>query len=252
MAGGLLISYTMEDLYKEGVLFPIDDYLVPGISTDPVVQKKDGNHKHRKMHCNNLDICKMISTTGKYEMPVLAPFNGDVPRQFIPFNAAMSTTSYEVGVHFYIDDYQFERIWRNIDRYYDKLRQYGCVIGPDFSQFGDMSYPMRIWNCFRNKVVSAYLQNKGVKIVPNVTWSLPDSFDYCFDGIPAHSTIAINCTSIIGNNFSKSLWYKGYHEALNRLEPKCIIRYGTKMPGEREDISCYFENERLKMLRNGR
>ena len=43
-----------------------------------------------------------------------------------------------------------------------------------------------------------------------------------------------------------------YEEALRVLEPILIIRYGDKMPCEREDISVYFENINLKNLRNGR
>lgn len=48
------------------------------------------------------------------------------------------------------------------------------------------------------------------------------------------------------------LWRKGYEEALRVLEPILIIRHGDKMPGEREDISVYYENINLKNLRNGR
>lgn len=34
-----------------------------------------------------------------------------IPTQLIPFNYAKITTNKNVGIHFYIDDYQFERIW---------------------------------------------------------------------------------------------------------------------------------------------
>lgn len=89
-------------------------------------------------------------------------------------------------------------------------------------------------------------------MIPNVTWSTPDTYDYSFTGIPKHSVIAINCTGIKGNHASMYLWRKGYQEALRILEPTLIIRYGDKMPEEREDISVYFENTNLKNLRNGR
>lgn len=237
---------------EEGCLFPMDEIFVQTITSDQEPFHQQNRHKHRKLHCNNLDICMAMPTTGKYEMPVLDPYNGPIPEVIIPFSAATSCTNYHVGVHFYIDDYQFERIWTNIDKYCTILKKFDCVIGPDFSQYGNMSYPMRMWNAYRNRVVSSYLQNHGVKVVPNVTWSLPDSYDYSFDGEPIHSIVAINCTSILSNNLSKYLWYKGYEEALRRLNPKRIIRYGTKMPGEREDISVYFCNERLKQLRDGR
>jgi hypothetical protein len=50
---------------------------------------------------------------------------------------------------------------------------------------------------------------------------------------------------------SKYLWLRGYHEALRRLQPTRIIRYGQKMQGEREDISIYFDNEYLRRMRHG-
>ena len=108
-----------------------------------------------------------------------------------------------------------------------------------------MPFPNRIWNSYRNRVLSGFYQMEGINLIPNVTWSLPDSYDYSFDGMPSNSIIAINCTGIINNPVSKCLWYKGYYEAIKRLKPKAIIRYGTKMEGEVESISYYFENERL-------
>lgn len=242
----------MEYFENDGLLFPVDEFIDP----KALAKLRDGGkqmstHYYRKAHCNNNDICLSMDRVGAFEMAPLSPYSGAVPTALIPFSEATSSSSFDFGVHFFIDDYQFERIWTNIHRYIPLLKKFQCVIGPDFSQFSDMSYPMRLWNSYRNRVVSAELQKGGVKLVPNVTWSLPDSYEYSFAGIPTDSIIAINCTSI-STNISKYLWYKGYREALTRLRPKAIIRYGTKMPGETSEISYYFENERLKALRNGR
>ena len=89
-------------------------------------------------------------------------------------------------------------------------------------------------------------------MIPNVTWSTPSSYDYAFTGIPKHSVIAINSTGIIGNPAAIYLWRKGYEEVLFKLKPTIIIRYGDKIPGEREGISVYYENLNLRNLRNGR
>ena len=240
----------MEKNYEQGTLFPLDEV---SIKQSPADAKGISRHRRRKEHCNNMDICLSLEKQGKFDMPTLQPYNGPIPNTLIPFNQAMSNTTYDnCGVHFFIDDYQFERIWNDIDRYAEKLSKYSCVIGPDFSQYRNMSYPQRMWNCYRNRVVSSHLQQKGVNIIPNVTWSLPDSYDYSFDGIPENSVIAINCSSIKSCRLSTFLWYKGYEEAIKRLKPKAIIRYGTIMQDEQKEISYYFENERLKQLRNGR
>lgn len=45
---------------------------------------------------------------------------------------------------------------------------------------------------------------------------------------------------------------KGYEEAVKQLEPSCIIRYGPVMPGERTDISVYFENQIIGRMQHGR
>ena len=233
-------------------LFPPEELFEISIEADNGPESSYSIHRYRKEHCNNLNICLSIPSSGIYQMPELVPFTGNIPSRLIPFHIAMSDTDYNAGVHFYEDDYLFERIWTSPEKYVQKLSRFSCVIGPDFSQYANMSYPMRLWNCYRNRVISSYLQANGVNLISNVTWSLPDSYDYSFSGIPQNSVIAINCTSIIHCNLSKYLWYKGYNEALRKLNPSHIIRYGSIMEGERQDISTYFENERLKMLKYGR
>ena len=244
----------MESFQDDGLLFPIDDFIAPDLLLQAKnrEREKEKAHAYRKKHCNNLDICLSIDSSGSFGMAQLSSYTGDIPRKIIPFTEAVSSKAYDCGVHFYIDDYGFERIWTNPTRYIPILKRFSCVIGPDFSQFCDMSYPMRMWNCYRNRVISSELQKNGVSVIPNVTWSLPDSYEYSFSGIPIGGTIAINCTSIIHCNLSKYLWYKGYEQALSRLTPTRIIRYGSVMPGERTGISYYFENERLKALKYGR
>ena len=153
---------------------------------------------------------------------------------------------------FYEPDTNFARVLHNPKRYVEPLKKFSCVVGPDFSQKIGMNEFMRYSNNWWNKALTAFYQSQGVVMIPNVTWSDPASYAYAFMGLPKHSVIAINCTGIKGNHAAMYLWRKGYEEALRMLEPILIIRYGDRMPGEREDISVYYENINLKNLRNGR
>lgn len=182
-------------------------------------------------------------------MPKLKPCD-IIPTSLVSFNASLTTKDYNQCVHFFIDDYQFERIWNYPYRYVECLRRFQSVISPDFSQYTDMPYPQRIWNNYRGKFIGAYLQSQGVAIIPNVTWSLPDSYEYCFEGIPQKSVIAINSTGAARYGLTRYLWLKGYREALSRFCPLAVIRYGTIIPGEDTSVSIYFNNERLLNLRN--
>lgn len=203
----------------------------------------------RKSQLDNLHLKKFVNFADGYEMPTLKACN-IIPTSLVSFNAALTAKDHNQCVHFFIDDYQFERIWNLPDRYVECLRQFQCVIAPDFSQYTDMPYPQRMWNNYRGKFIGAWLQSQGVTVIPNVTWSLPDSYEYCFDGIPQQSVIAINSTGAARYGLTRFLWLKGYREALSRLRPLAVIRYGTMLPGEDTSVSIYFNNERVLNLRS--
>lgn len=203
----------------------------------------------RKSQLDNLHLKKFVNFADGYEMPTLKACN-IIPTSLVSFNAALTAKDHNQCVHFFIDDYQFERIWNLPDRYVECLRQFQCVIAPDFSQYTDMPYPQRMWNNYRGKFIGAWLQSQGVTVIPNVTWSLPDSYEYCFDGIPQQSVIAINSTGAARYGLTRFLWLKGYREALSRLRPLAVIRYGTMIPGEETSVSIYFNNERVLNLRS--
>ena len=66
---------------------------------------------------------------GKYDIPKLEPVTELPPiSEWIGFNYVLSDNDPTgKAVHFFIDDYQFERIWNNPQQYVEKLRQYVCV-----------------------------------------------------------------------------------------------------------------------------
>ena len=231
---------------KNQLLFPERDVL----EVRPKAREMS-QHFKKKVTIGNLHLFNP-SATSLLEMPTIEPFSGKLPRFLVPFHQARSSTNHQAFIHFFIDDYSFECLWHNPDRYLPLLQSFEGVIGTDFSQLGDMPFAQRLWNCYRNRLLGQWMQRRAINYIHNVTWSLPDSYDYSFDGLPVGSVIAINCAGIAGSPSSKYLWYKGYEEALSRLKPSTIIRYGTRMPGEKEAISVYFRNERLTLLRNGR
>ncbi len=199
-----------------------------------------------------LQIFNNLITDDKFGLPIIANYKGDMPTKLQAFNKAITQKQYENTIHFYLNDKEFTRILTYPEKYLEILKKFKSVISPDFSQYIDMPSPMRLYHCFLNRAFAAYWSNNGINVIPNVTWSTPDSYDYSFAGIEKNGIIAINCTGVKKSDYSKYLWLQGYKEAVKRLEPKRIIRYGEKMPDEYEEISTYFENENYKLLNNGR
>ena len=232
--------------HKKSILFSERDVL----ECRPEAREKSRHFKW-KATIGNLQMYNP-SACGAFDLPTIVPYSGVLPHALVPFHLASKASNHRAFVHFYVDDYRFERFWSRPADYLEMLKKFDGVIGTDFSQLADMPYPQRLWNCYRNRLLGQWMQRNGINYIHNVTWSLPDSYDYSFSGLAQGSVIAINCNGIAGTDCSKYLWYKGYEEALRRLKPLAIVRYGTKMSEEKEAISVYFQNERLNLLRNGK
>ena len=132
---------------------------------------------------------------GYYDIPVIQPVF-DLPpiKQWIPFNYVLSDDNPEgKAVHFFIDDYQFERVWKEPEKYFEKLRQYVCIASPDFSPFGDMPVALQIYNHYRKHWVAAYMQQRGVTVIPTIRASTnPKSLDWFLDGEPRGGIIIVS------------------------------------------------------------
>ena len=96
---------------------------------------------------HNLHLLDWTSQTGMWDMPALKPVNV-CPKRLLAFNEALHFQGdrENVGVHFFIDDYQFERIWTRPEKYIRALDGFCCVLTPDFSMYLDVPAPLRIWN----------------------------------------------------------------------------------------------------------
>ena len=192
-----------------------------------------------------------LPTAGEMTWPVLEPnYNVDVIR-LVPFHEAYSYDITDAVIYFYIDDCLFLRIFTNPDKYLPFLKRCKAVIGPDVSQYTDMPAEMRYRHAWCNTTMSAYLQESGVNLYPNITWSRSDSYSYSFPQNLRSSIIAINSNGVHKSNLSLYRWKCGYRMAMMTLSPLHIIRFGQLVDGEDTSISSYFINERLNMLRNG-
>ena len=118
----------------------------------------------------NLDIVNRNSC-GRDGFPILAP--EDIrPEGVQGFNYAKSTPAADKhgkACHFFIDDYQFERLWTSPRKYVDILRPYECVLTPDFSLYMDMPDPMQAWNHYRALALGHFWQDQGLKVVPTLS-----------------------------------------------------------------------------------
>lgn len=100
----------------------------------------------------NAFLVTLATYSGIYEFPKLNPTQ-HIPNKVIAFSKAISCNDYNQWVHFYEDDYLFERLWKNPKKYIEILKRYKGVILPDFSLYRDMPLAMQIWNIYRSRAI---------------------------------------------------------------------------------------------------
>lgn len=177
---------------------------------------------------------RMFPGTGPFDFPTIEPVSTDVrDTEMVGFNYAIGCKHPEDKIcHFYVDDYQFERVWNDPDRYVPVLSRFKAVLTPDFSMYTDFPKAVQIFNNYRALWCGAYWQEYGITVIPTIKWSDEESFEWCFDGIPRHSLVCISTVGGFGNHQTgnKDLWVAGYKKCLEVLEPSEILLFGKQYP----------------------
>lgn len=172
-----------------------------------------------------------------YGMPEMEPTQtaGDKLLRFMDFGDVTDAERKEYIAHFYYDDYKFIAAWRDPKKYLDKLRIFKAVISPDFSLYTDFPRALQILSCYRRQWCGRFWQEEGIDVIPDVVWGDRDSYEYCFDGIPAGGTVAVSTVGVKNNpewnGKEDTLFLDGYNEMMKRLNPKTVIVYGDLIQG---------------------
>ena len=192
-------------------------------------------HRETRNGYENCNIGVFSDTAGKYDIPVIQPLYELDCHAFIGFDSNREK-HLDKGIHFFLHDYQFERVWRSIERYTEILSRPPCVLAPDFSPYADFPKIIQIYNHYRKHYCAAFWQLHGLTVIPTITWSYPESYDFCFDGEPQDSIVAVSSVSVMNSAEGRQLFLQGFEEMMNRLHPRRIL-FNGKVPDELKDLS---------------
>ncbi|MBO7453745.1 MAG: DUF4417 domain-containing protein [Clostridiales bacterium] len=189
------------------------------------MSKENGTRKGCK-DVFHVFLVSLATFAGFFEFPIINPCY-EIPNRLIPFSKCISSKDHNYWVHFYEDDYLFERLWRNPKRYLSILKRYNGVILPDWSLFRDMPLVMQLWNIYRSRAIGTWLQINGVKVIPNVRFGDRRTYRCCCDGLPKHAVISIGSHGTIKTIVDREIFVKGLDVVIRRLQPIAIVIYGT-------------------------
>lgn len=185
----------------------------------------------KKKRNNDYFMRNRYETVGKWNIPLIKKQNIDTENvtliAFSDIKKEMLLLDKLYGIHFFIDDYRFNVIYTNPSKSFQKLSRFGYVLTPDYSLYADMPLAIQLKNVFKNRWCGAYWQERGLIVIPTVSWGLSQTYDFCFDGIESGSTVAI---STVGCFKTQLNFLRGYDKMLEKINPKSIICYGKTFP----------------------
>ena len=147
-----------------------------------------------------------------------------------------------IGIHFYVEDFQFQIIWNDPDKWLPFLKMCRAVVAPDFSVYTDMLKAHQLWNAFRRQWCAKYWQDNGVNIVSCVTWSIGKTDDWYIYGIPQNTSIA---TSFVGKTIDKPQAIKDFKVLVDKLNPhKIFIKCSDT---DERELRKHFEFDKIRV-----
>ena len=226
-----LLNEEMDEIFN----FDMEDFGFEFV--DEEKNKRDTQNKVEGI----LNLNKATFTgVGKYDIPQLEPTYeyeiGEI-KEWIGFNYVLSDKEPEgKAVHFFLDDYQFQRLWNNPEKYIEKLKRYEVVLTPDFSPYGDMPMATQIFNHYRKHWVGALLQEYGVKVVPTIRASRDErSFEWYLDGEPKGGVVCIS-SMWTADEEAKKYFMREFNTMVETLKPEKIYVYGNEVEGLKGNI----------------
>jgi len=163
---------------------------------------------------------------GKWELPALPP-STLIPEQLIRYTDTRTRHEPNAVIHCYQDDYKFGVIWNNPGPCIKRFQKFAGAIGPDFSVYREMPLNLQLSSVYRSRAISYWWARNGITVIPNVVWGDARTYEFCWDGLPTNSVLAVSTLGSAKHRIDKEIFAAGFLEMLDRLTPSDVIVYGA-------------------------
>lgn len=200
-------------------------------------QKLPGNY-------DVLNARELFPSDNEWGIPTLAPEPLAVrPPWLVPYGTRVrSQQGIEGAVHFFVEDYRFERVWSRAYEALESVTPYPAALAPDFSLYTDWPLTLQLWNTYRSRWVGCYWQRQGLRVIPTLGWSTEATFPFAFAGVPRHSLVAISTVGVDVRRDAAQFYrfMDGFEAMLEAVAPSAVLCYG-KAPSEAHALATIYE-----------
>ena len=127
----------------------------------------------------------------------------------------------------FVDEKNFEKFWYCFWKYESYIRGASGIISTDFSIYRDMPEKKQIRNCYRNRVMAYAMQKINPNVIPTAGFGNERTWDWCFDGLPNNSTIAVTTNGVLTDPEARRLFAGGIDALISSLCPYALVICGN-------------------------
>jgi len=170
-----------------------------------------------------------LEVAGRHQMPVLQGISSIEPStELVTFSARLKTApAGNSVVHFYENDRNFGRIFSSPNSAVTSISRFRAVITPDPTLFVESAEHFRIFSIWRSRAIGAYLEFRGLSVIPNIRWTTDSDLEAALAGIGQGRVIAVSNLGCYRSKYEKESFRSGLKEIISHLNPSQTVLYGT-------------------------
>lgn len=191
--------------------------------------------KKQPGYLDSLHTSETFPSDNAYGIPLLPHVpSSKTPTWLVPYGTRVRSSSGDLAdgaVHFFLYDRHFEHVWVRPHKALHSFQQYQMLLTPDFSMYADWPIAAQLWNTYRNRWIGCFWTSHGFTVIPSISWTTPESYEFAFLGAAPHSLVAVSSLGL-GQQGRQAirLWWDGFFEMISRLQPRRILCHGKLPP----------------------
>lgn len=201
---------------------------------------------------DNIHLLDGIRFEEHSSMPVLEAYRGSVDLDFHAFKERHRLEGEGQAIHFFMPDKRFAyAVWNRLEKTTREIIKFNAVLAPDFSLFVDAPDEVNRYAVYKSRFVAAYWLRCGLQVIPTASWAGASSLDFCFEGLPMRSVIAVCGTGVRWCRSAWELWCYALRRLEAEKQPTLILVYGepVDIPGLHTPVK-FIESYIFKHFRN--
>jgi hypothetical protein len=187
--------------------------------------------KEDQITLDHLLIQQGAPLVGSLHVPQLSPTQ-TIPniKKCLPINIIDPKDGLKLWGHCFVKDVHQNKFWNDPLANVAPLQKLEGMISTDYSLYRDYSTNRQKWNCYRNRIIAYFWQQKGINVIPTASWSTQDSFEWCWEGLPQNSVLAITTNGISTDKEGLRHFILGLDEMIQRQNPIALVVCGHFFP----------------------